>query len=409
LHARWLRRWKIVVPVTLVVVAAAAGTSAWALNGPSSDPSSVTYRTTTASTGTIRQSVSASGTIAAESTQDLSFGASGEVTDVYVTVGQKVTKGQKLAAMSSASLVSAVAQAKASLADAKARLASDEDADASSTQITADNASVDLAEAQLADAETALAGATLTSPIAGTVTQVNVTVGQQVAGGSGSSGNGGTGTGNTGQSGSNGSTGSTGSTSTAAIQVISTGSYVVNATVDATDVGLIKKGNQVVIVPSGSTANVFGLVSSVGIVASSSSGVATFPVVVDVTGSPAGLYAGATASLQIVYRQLSDVMTVPTLAVSRESGSTYVLVPSGSSSKKQVVETGLSSGGQTQVVSGLKEGDQVLVAVPQGNNGTTGGRNGNGNGNRFGGGGFGGGGFAPPGGANGTTFNGGSR
>ena len=49
--------------------------------------------------------------------------------------------------------------------------------------------------------------------------------------------------------------------------------------------GEVKQGDQVVITPSGSTTNVYGTVSSVGLIASSSSTVATFPVSIAVTGS----------------------------------------------------------------------------------------------------------------------------
>ena len=62
--------------------------------------------------------------------------------------------------------------------------------------------------------------------------------------------------------------------------VVSTDSYIVNATVDDTQVGQVKVGDQAVITPSGSTSTVYGTVSSVGLVASSrlGSSVASFPV-----------------------------------------------------------------------------------------------------------------------------------
>jgi hypothetical protein len=178
----------------------------------------------------------------------------------------------------------------------------------------------------------------------------------------------------------------------------------VQASVDASGVGLIKAGNQAVITVGNSTQNVFGTVSSVGIVATTTSGVASFPVMVAVTGSPAGVYPGATANLQIVYKQLSDVLLVPTLAINRSNGATTVLVPNGSKQVRRTITTGASSGGQTQVLSGLTEGQQVLVAVPTGTGGAgTGGANGRtgrqfGGGGQFPGGGFGGGGTFPRGG-----------
>jgi membrane fusion protein, macrolide-specific efflux system len=379
--------------------------------------SGITYRTVTVSTGNVKQTVSATGTIEPAATEDLSFGSSGEVTSVRVVEGQKVTKGQVLATLSSAALTSQVAQAKATLAAAEARLDADESASASSQQLAADRASITVAMAQLADARAALAGARLTSPITGTVTAVNVTAGEQISG-SGSTGNGSTGSNSSNSSnsssganggsgsngsngsgsanGSNGSSGSSGSTgsSSADIQVISTGSYVVNATVDATDVANVAKGDQVTITPTGASTSVFGLVTSVGIVASSSSGSATFPVVVTVTGSPTGLYAGGTADLTITYKQVSNVLVVPTLAITRSNGASYVTVDSNGTRTQKEITTGLSSGGSTEVKSGLSAGDTVVVVVrtATGDAGTGTNRTGNGQG------GFGGGGFGPPGG-----------
>jgi len=64
-----------------------------------------------------------------------------------------------------------------------------------------------------------------------------------------------------------------------------------------------------------------------------------------------------------VVRGMSDVLLVPSLAINRTSGTTTVLVPNGGKQVRRTITTGLSSGGQTQVLRGLTEGEQVLVAV----------------------------------------------
>jgi macrolide-specific efflux system membrane fusion protein len=173
--------------------------------------------------------------------------------------------------------------------------------------------------------------------------------------------------------------------------VISTGSYVVDASVGASDLANIANGDQVTITTTGSTTPVFGLVSSIGIVASSSSGTSAFPVVISVTGAPAGLYAGSSATVSIIYRQLSNVLVVPTLAITRTNGNAYVTVDKNGIKSRHLITVGLSSGGSTQVVSGLASGDTVVVPVGFGG---------------FGGGGFGGGGFG--GGSGGTGRTGGT-
>lgn len=70
--------------------------------------------------------------------------------------------------------------------------------------------------------------------------------------------------------------------------VLSTNSYVVNASVDDTQIGEVKTGLQDQVVPNGATAPVYGTVTSVDMVAAQSSGAASYPLVVTVTGSPPG-------------------------------------------------------------------------------------------------------------------------
>ena len=96
--------------------------------------------------------------------------------------------------------------------------------------------------------------------------------------------------------------------------VIGTNSYIVNTTVDDTQIGQIAEGDQVDISLSGSgsssggatalgagggggaggsttaasgSSTVYGTVGSISLIGSQSSDVTTFPVVIDVTGTPA--------------------------------------------------------------------------------------------------------------------------
>jgi len=94
--------------------------------------------------------------------------------------------------------------------------------------------------------------------------------------------------------GGSGAGGSGGSNSSGAqIVVITTNAWVVDASVSSADLAQVKKGLQAQITPTGARQPVFGTVSSVGVIASTSAGTASFPVTVDVTGTPTGLYAGA--------------------------------------------------------------------------------------------------------------------
>ncbi len=89
----------------------------------------------------------------------------------------------------------------------------------------------------------------------------------------------------------------------------------------------MKKGLQAQITPTGSTEPIFGTVSSVGLVAeSSTTGSSTFPVVIAVTGKVSGVYAGSSADVSIIVKQLQNVLTVPTAAVRNTNGKTSVTV-----------------------------------------------------------------------------------
>ena len=115
--------------------------------------------------------VSAEGTVAAAQTDDLSFTSSGTVTAVNVKAGDTVTAGQVLATIDSAELQSAVTSAESNLASAKATLSDDQDAGASSAQITADEANVSSAQTSLTTAQNNLAGASLVATFDGTVVE----------------------------------------------------------------------------------------------------------------------------------------------------------------------------------------------------------------------------------------------
>ncbi len=413
----WRRyRWPI-VGVVVVVVAAAVGLSFWLTSGSSAPTGlSITTVTVPVTTGTIQQTVASSGTIEPASQATLNFPVSGTVTAVDVKAGQTVTAGQVLATVGTTALSEDVSAAQAQLTAANDRLASDEASGASTSQIDSDEASVTSAESSLSTAQTNLNDASLTSTIGGTVASVDLVVGQQVTGtGSGGGGNGGNGSAAADSSSSSTGTGSTSSQ----IVVIGTNSYIVNTTVDDTEIGQIADGDQVNITPTGATTPVFGTVGSVSLIGSQTSNVTTFPVVIDVTGTPTGLYAGASADVSIIVKQLNNVTQVPTNAITYSSSgqATVTQVVNGTHVVKDVT-VGAAENGETQIVSGVSAGAKVLerqitFKAPGGGAGglfgTRGGAGGfPGGGFRgFGGGGGGGGAFPAGGGATANSGGGG--
>jgi macrolide-specific efflux system membrane fusion protein len=359
---RAVRRWPVIVGIVIIVLVG-GGATAWALTR-SSGSSTPTSQTVAAKVATINETVSTSGTIEAAKEADLDFGASGRVTAVKVAVGDKVSKGQTLATVGNTALAAAYDAAKASVSAAQDKVT--EDADASSTQLTADKAALTAAKSQRSSARTAFKDADLTATITGTVTSVDLTKGQEVstsassasASGAGSSGGG------SGALAAATTASSSSSSSDSQVVIQSTDSYLVDATVDDTEVKTVKKGQTVAITPDGATASIAGTVTSVSAVASTSSDVVTFPVVIKVTGHPTGVYAGASATVVITTKHVSKVLEIPTLAITYSGSTATVNVSSGGHTSKRTISAGTTYGLETQVLSGLKSGDKVVVTIP---------------------------------------------
>ncbi|WP_232524890.1 efflux RND transporter periplasmic adaptor subunit [Nocardioides mangrovicus] len=391
------RHWLVSTVVALVVVAGAGG---WLVLRPDDAAAQTRTITQTVSSSTVKQTISADGTINPTKTDTLTFPSGGTVTSVLVDEGDKVTKGQVLARMDASSLEATRDAAQATLDSAEEQYSDDVDDDADDTQLASDKAQIVSAKSDLSSAQDDVDDATLTAPFSGRVSSV----GYDVDDSTGSSSSGATTTGSTTGSSTTGST----STTTSGITVISTGSYEVAATVDSTDLADLKKGQQATITPTGSTSSVYGVVSSIGVVASSdssstTSSSASFPVTIKVTGSTKGIYAGSSATVSITVKQLTNALTVSTQALSTKNGKTYVTLVKGGKKVRTYVTVGDTYGTSTVVTQGLTAGDKVLVAsfrAPT-SSGSGGSR---GNNSSGGGEGFGGGGSPPSGGG----FGGGS-
>ena len=93
--------------------------------------------------------------------------------------------------------------------------------------------------------------------------------------------------------------------------------------------------------------------------------VTTFEVRVSIDNASGELKANMTANAEILLDEHKNVLTVPENAVSYDNQkNAYVNIPDRSQkdgSRKIPVKVGLSNGSVTEIASGLKEGDQVVL------------------------------------------------
>ncbi len=447
-----------IIGVVVVVVLAGVGTF-FLTRG---DAASVSYRTSTATLGTVTQTVSLSGNLAPDGETDLDFEGAGKVTSVNVQSGQTVAAGQVLATQDPSSLDASLLQAQATLTSANAKLSLDragatassltqaegqvsssnvqyetavtsladtkavnaemvsqaysaytqaqqtattdgcstssttppcpqdeqtlnqdfatwqadevkaaqsddqaqgqvnadkvqwQNAEASlaalksgsttAQQIEMDQSQVDIAEVGVTNAEAAVAATTLKASSGGIVEEVNVTSGEEVA------------TGGTGGASASGS-------SSHAIVIITPGVFEVTGSVSDALVNEIAVGQTAEVVAAGSSDAVAGKVTEVAEEATVTSGVATFPVTVVLSGASPSLRPGMSASVSVVINQVVGVVTVPTSAVhTTGAGSTVSLYVNGKPDPVAVT-VGAADATRTQILNGVKAGDVVVIAT----------------------------------------------
>ncbi len=201
---------------------------------------------------------------------------------------------------------------------------------ASPEQLVADQAAIDAATAQSAVAVQNRDQATIRSPIAGTVAAVGLVVGS--AAGSNS------------------------------ITIIGPGAEEVTTTVSLNMVDLVKVGEPATVAVDGNSVPLSGRVTSIGVLNSTTGTTTTFPVTVLLDATKAKLFDGAGAAVSITASQVSDVLSVPSSAVHSAGTLHTVTVLSGGKTSVVRVQTGAVGVDRTQITSGLKAGQRVVLA-----------------------------------------------
>lgn len=330
--------------------------------------------------------------VTAEVRLDLADGASAPATGVHAATatGSAGTAERATTPPAAGSLEASVASAETALDAAENRLASAEvalaDAEARASAqgsgpatavgasaqaaVASDQPAVVDARAELAQAQADLAGATLTAPFTGTVESVTLSPGETVAAGGSSVAGAATATPvSTAAAVPAGSTKRTavsglanGGSSGAEIVLAGGGGDVVDASVPAQSISEVKVGDEVEIQAESATATAYGTVSALSTVATVNAGLATFPVVVSVTGNPPGLYPGVSANLEIVVLDERGVLTVPTAAVHTRGSRSFVYELVAGREVAHAVAVEAIGSALTQIASGLSPGDEVVLA-----------------------------------------------
>ena len=169
------------------------------------------------------------------------------------------------------------------------------------------------------------------------------------------------------------------------------GKYVVAADATTAQIAEVEDGEQAIITPTGSARLPMGW-SPVQYARHYQQWGDQFPDHDLSHAAGYGAIPGASAIVELVTRDVANVLVVPTSAVHTEGTTSYVYLLKGGKEVQQTIGVGAVGTSETQVTSGLKSGQEVVIAslsarVPSSGSSSSGfsGRGG------FGGGGFGGG------------------
>lgn len=149
---------------------------------------------------------------------------------------------------------------------------------------------------------------------------------------------------------------------TAVFEVVDPDSLVFEASVDEVDVAAIALGSTAKVTLDAYPSVPFsGAVSKIAFSAKTSSGGATvFPVEIAVSTSSA-VRIGMNGDVAIQTETQTDALVIPVEAVREEQAGTYAYKKVGTSYKKIPIEVGMRSDGEAVVISGLSEGDRIVI------------------------------------------------
>jgi multidrug efflux pump subunit AcrA (membrane-fusion protein) len=150
------------------------------------------------------------------------------------------------------------------------------------------------------------------------------------------------------------------------LSVAADNSLEVEAQIDESEIQMVKPGQKVTITGNDPDQPALGgVVTEVGTIGATVAGVVNFPVHVKVTGNNQILKAGMSVDITITAAEHPNVLAVPAGAVVQRRNKSMVALKGKDSVDYVRVETGVQTGTNIEIISGIKEGDLVGIERPK--------------------------------------------
>lgn len=369
----------------LLGLAVAAGASYYFFS--SNNKQETTYLTESVTRGNVEKTVVASGSVESVNEVDVGAQASGKITKLYIKLGQEIKKGEMIADIDSTTQINTLNTKRAALVSYQAQLKAKKTAydvalssynrlsklytqkatsldSLNTAKSTLDNAKAEMeaieanikqAEIEVNTAETNVGYTKITAPMDGTVISVPVSEGQTV---------------------------NANQTTPTIVTIADLSKMKIKPEISEGDITKVKAGQEVSFTILSDSQTVYHSVidsvdpantttsdsSSTSSSTSSSSSSSTSSAIyyyanVLIDNPDRTLRIGMTTENNIKIANAKDVLLVSNMAIQKRDGKSFVNVLNDKNQPEQrEVETGVQNDFQTEIKSGLNEGEKVIVS-----------------------------------------------
>ena len=351
----------------------------------SNNKQETTYLTESVTRGNVEKTVVASGSVESVNEVDVGAQASGEITKLYVKLGQEIKKGEMIADIDSTTQINTLNTKKAALVSYQAQLKAKKTAydvalssynrlsklytqkatsldSLNTAKSTLDNAKAEMeaieanikqAEIEVNTAETNVGYTKITAPMDGTVISVPVSEGQTV---------------------------NANQTTPTIVTIADLSKMKIKPEISEGDITKVKAGQEVSFTilsdsqtvyhsvidsvdPANTTTSDSSSTSSLSSSSSSTTSAIYYYANVLIDNPDRTLRIGMTTENNIKIANAKDVLLISNMAIQKRDGKSFVNVLNDKNQPEQrEVEIGVQNDFQTEIKSGLNEGEKVIVS-----------------------------------------------
>ena len=353
------KRLPLIITVSLVCIGIVLAVVFVGRAGPEATPSD----TAVVTRGDIVRTILVDGNLEMPDKAYLSFGATGTVEEVLVDEGNNVTKDQVLARLDAPSLESGVEMAELQVEIAEARVKAaraqyeialinlDEPTsmvpeEVLELQVDIARASretaklnLEIAELSLESAELNLEKAVIVAPFNSVVADITIAEGDEL---------------------------SAAALATPAISLVDTSAIEMRGFIDEIDIAMVELGQEAdIMLDALPDEEVKGSVAFISLVGTSRVGVVSYKTTIVLSGFVEELRDGMTATAEVIVERRHDVLLIANRAIRGTWENPTVLVVVDEQVEEREITLGLTDGINTEVLSGLEEGEKVELPASE--------------------------------------------